>query len=93
MLVPLLNESPHENRIDEKKLLELCAINGEILHLANEYSPLRTALVLLSENAMNRSSTISKWVIGIDNITIKSLGKIFPTFAGGDIFIIAEVYK
>ncbi len=90
VLKPIVREIGHEARLDEKKLLDEVKQNFKILFLKKEVSPLRTFLILFLWKPMEKSLSITKIVAAIDNLCINTLGKIFPVFDGGELYLVAR---
>jgi len=76
--------SAHEERIEKKLLLRAMENTGEILHIHHLYSPLMTILMLLfNKFSFLRNNFYIQIAFFLDQLFIKTVGKIFPAFSSG----------
>ncbi|MBI3979858.1 MAG: class I SAM-dependent methyltransferase [Chloroflexi bacterium] len=87
-LVP--EESEHEDRVSRERLLALVAEQCAIIHVHDEYSPVRTGLVLSLGGLMERSAAVTELVLLADQIVIRTLGRVLPSLAAGAGLVVAQ---
>jgi len=82
--------SAHEERVNWKKMKSILSTKGTMLVEHHEYSPTRTLLVRLFNNQIEHSIIFTKLCLLLDELTIKTIGKMWKLFDAGACLI---VYK
>jgi len=87
-------QSDHNEYIVEKRVLMLFERNGRIINYYVEYSPLRTWLVRLNELTVKFNNKLMHWIFAnIDQIVIKTAGKLTDSFKGSSALILFKKEK
>jgi ubiquinone/menaquinone biosynthesis C-methylase UbiE/uncharacterized protein YbaR (Trm112 family) len=85
------DQSEHNEYISERKALSLLAENGKILHQHIEYSPLRNWLIKLFVDTMKiQSRTLHYTIIALDQIIIKTLGRLWNRMDASSLLLVWE---
>jgi SAM-dependent methyltransferase/uncharacterized protein YbaR (Trm112 family) len=81
-------ESEHEDRIPEQRLLEELSAVCSIEHVQKEYTPARTALIAALGNRLGtpRRGCLLR---SVDALCASTLGRLIPAFQGGSLFVYA----
>jgi SAM-dependent methyltransferase len=74
--------------LDEFAVRELLEDRGNILVYHKEYSALRTWMVHFLERPMSQSRFLTRLVLQIDQICIRTLGKLIGSLAAGELLVL-----
>jgi SAM-dependent methyltransferase len=84
------SDSPHESRLNPQQLIHVCMKSGKILHFSKDNS-IVLGLFLLPINffpVLQESKTYLRFILAIDQLAIKTLGRIGSLFDAGAYFIV-----
>lgn len=84
------HHSAHEERVNWKRMKNILGKNGHMLVEHHEYSPTRTLLIRLFGTQIERSTVLTKFCIVLDEVTIKSLGRLWKLFDAGACLIVFQ---
>lgn len=82
-------DSPHEGEIVLGELLEILSQKGDVITW-QKMTPLRVLLVWVLGSVVENSLIVTKAVLTIDQLFMRSLGKIFKSLGGGEVIGIFE---
>lgn len=85
-----IEESEHEERLLESRLRHICDQIGEVILWEREYSPLRTALVLLFGRAMEGSRWLTAAILWMDKLFIRTVGRRVKVCDAGSVFAVVR---
>lgn len=77
-------DSPHEGEISLKKLISILSSYGKVVyHL--KMTPLRVLGVWIFGNLMNRSLLMTRSILLLDQVFLKSAGRLFKSLSAGEV--------
>lgn len=85
-----IKESPHEERLDEDKLLNISKKLGTIVSVHKEYSPVRTFLAVFLGRVFKDSRRFFEMTFWLDDLVIRTIGNVLPAFNGGTILLVIK---
>jgi ubiquinone/menaquinone biosynthesis C-methylase UbiE/uncharacterized protein YbaR (Trm112 family) len=86
-------QSAHEERLNVEKYRKRFIQKGEILNEYHGHTPIKTVLIRATGTLYEKSVTFVKFLLIVDKITEKTLGKVWNLFSTGDCLILFRKSK